>query len=80
MINKNKFDVRKLIGKPCKIRDWMREKQFSPRLIFILLGIFLPASFCYTEDSMIRLLQPCRPEKSTAYTSRYRGKKAQENL
>jgi len=45
MINKNKFDVRKLIGKPGKIRDWMREQQFSPRLIFILLGIFSTAWF-----------------------------------
>jgi len=45
MINKNKFDVHKLTGKPGKIRDWMREKQFSPRLIFILLGIFSTAWF-----------------------------------
>ena len=40
MINKNKFDFLKLIGKPCKIREWMRDHYFSPRLIFILLGIF----------------------------------------
>ena len=40
MINKNKFDVHKLIGKPGKIREWMRDHYFSPRLIFILLGIF----------------------------------------
>jgi hypothetical protein len=45
MVNKNKFDVRKLIGKPGKIRDWMRDQQFSPRLIFILLGIFSTAWF-----------------------------------
>ena len=40
MIYKNKFDVLKLIGKPGKIREWMRDHYFSPRLIFILLGIF----------------------------------------
>ena len=40
MINKNKFDFLKLIGKPGKIREWMRDHYFSPRLIFILLGIF----------------------------------------
>ena len=39
MINKNKFDILKLKGKPGKIRDWMRSHHIPPRLLIILLGI-----------------------------------------
>ena len=39
MINKNKFDILKLKGKPGEIRDWMRNHHIPPRLLIILLGI-----------------------------------------
>lgn len=39
MINKNKFDILELKGKPGKIRDWMRSHHIPPRLLIFLLGI-----------------------------------------
>jgi hypothetical protein len=39
MNNKLRFDVSKLKGKLSKIRDWMIEHHFPPRLLFILMGI-----------------------------------------
>jgi len=39
MNTKNKFDILKLKGKLGKIRDWMRDHHFSPRLSLIILGI-----------------------------------------
>jgi Domain of unknown function (DUF362) len=39
MNEKIKFDVLKLQGKLGKIRDWMRSHHFSPKIIFILLGV-----------------------------------------
>ncbi|MFA5818810.1 MAG: DUF362 domain-containing protein [Bacteroidales bacterium] len=39
MINENKFDIFKLRGKLSKIRDWMKDHHFPPRLLFFLMGI-----------------------------------------
>ncbi len=39
MIDKNKFDILKLIGKPGKIRDWMENHHVPPRLLVISLGV-----------------------------------------
>jgi len=39
MINENKFDIFKLKGKLSKIRDWMKDHHFPPRLLFFLMGI-----------------------------------------
>lgn len=39
MINKNKFEILKLKGKPAKIRDWMISHRIPPKLLFFLLGI-----------------------------------------
>jgi hypothetical protein len=39
MNNDNKFDIKKLKGKPGIIRDWMRSHHIPPRLLVILLGI-----------------------------------------
>jgi len=39
MNNQNKFDIFKLKGKLSKIRDWMKDHHFPPRLLFFLMGI-----------------------------------------
>lgn len=39
MIDRNKFEVAKLKGKLCKIRDWMSKHNLPSRLTFYLLGI-----------------------------------------
>ena len=39
MTDYNKFDVRKLKGKPGKIRDWMFKHHIPPRLLFIIIGV-----------------------------------------
>jgi len=39
MNKKNKFDIFKLKGKLSKIRDWMNDHHFPPRLLFLLMGI-----------------------------------------
>ena len=38
MIN-TRFDIYKLNGKPGRLRDWLRNKRFPPRLIFFIVGI-----------------------------------------
>ena len=39
MNNEKKFDILNLKGKLGKIRDWMRNHHFPPKLLFLLLGI-----------------------------------------
>jgi hypothetical protein len=39
MINKNKFNILKLKGKPGKIRDWMQAHHIPPKLLFYLMGL-----------------------------------------
>jgi hypothetical protein len=39
MIEMGKFDILILIGRLSKIRDWIRQHHFPPKLVFILLGI-----------------------------------------
>jgi hypothetical protein len=39
MVNKNRFDIFKLKGKPGKIRDWMVTHHFPPKLLFYLMGV-----------------------------------------
>jgi hypothetical protein len=39
MNKKSKFDISKLKGKLCKVRDWMKDNHVPPRLLFFLMGI-----------------------------------------
>jgi hypothetical protein len=39
MNSKSKFDINRLKGIPGKVRDWMKDHNFPPRLLFIITGI-----------------------------------------
>jgi hypothetical protein len=47
MNNKLKFDIFKLKGKLSKMRDWLNDHHFPPRLMFILLGIISTLWFLF---------------------------------
>ena len=38
-MSKKKFDIQQLKGNLSKIRDWMKEHHFPPKLLFIIMGI-----------------------------------------
>jgi len=39
MNKKSRFDIHKLKGKLSRVRDWMKDKHFPPRVLFFLMGI-----------------------------------------
>ena len=38
-MSKKKFDIQQLKGNLSKIRDWMKEHHFPPKLLFFIMGI-----------------------------------------
>src|ERR1035437_9919056 len=47
MNSRDKFDIIKLKGKLSRIRDWMKEHHFPPKLLFFFMGIISTIWFLF---------------------------------